>query len=159
LLFGGTGTFSESVEMPTELPSAYEAGSHNVWAASGLHASLKWLEEIGREVITNHTLHLAQHLCLKLADLESVELQVPPNEAPWCGIISLTIEDMKPQILEAALGAAGIAVRAGLHCAPWAHKWLGTLNTGGTVRVSFGYFNEIEDMDRIAQLIASYSER
>lgn len=159
LLFGGTGTFSESVEMPTELPSAYEAGSHNIWAAAGLHASLKWLEEVGREVITNHTLHLAQHLYQNLADIENVELQVPPNVAPWCGIISLTMEDVKPQTLEAALGAAGIAVRAGLHCAPRAHRWLGTLYTGGTVRVSFGYFNEIEDTDRITQLIASYSER
>src|SRR5260370_28461361 len=45
-----------------------------------------------------------------------------------------SVDDMKPQAIEAALGAEGIAVRAGLHCAPWAHKWLGTMENGGTVR-------------------------
>ncbi len=102
---------------------------------------------------------LSRQLQINLADLPGIEVYVPPKDSAWAGILSFTVEDMKPQAIEAALGAAGIAVRAGLHCAPWAHKWLGTLNTGGTLRVSFGYFNEIKDTDRIAQLIASYIRR
>ena len=159
LLFGGTGTFSESIEMPTELPSAYEAGSHNIWAIAGLRAALKWLQSTGREAIMKHTTSLSRQLQINLADLPGVEVYTPPKGVPWCGILSLTIEDMKPQAIESALGATGVAVRAGLHCAPWTHKWLGTLESGGTVRVSPGYFNGAKDTDKITQLITSYGEQ
>jgi len=155
-LFGGTGTFSENVDMPNDLPLAYEAGSHNIWAIAGLKAALEWLQSIGRERIVEHTLCLSRRLQIALADLPGVEVYAPLEDVPWCGILSFTVEDTKSQAVEAALGAAGIAVRAGLHCAPWTHKWLGTLNTGGTVRVSCGYFNAMKDMDQITQLIFNY---
>src|SRR6266566_9864099 len=67
LLFGGTGTFSESIEMPRDLPSAYEAGSHNIWAIAGLKAAIHWLEQTGREDLTEHNLHLARQLCVGLS--------------------------------------------------------------------------------------------
>ncbi len=78
----------------------------------------------------------------------------PPQDtgAAWCGIPAFTAEGIPPQALEAALGARGIAVRAGLHCAPWAHRWLGTLAEGGAVRVSVGWFNREE---HIAALMAA----
>ncbi len=156
LLFGGTGTFSESVDMPDDLPLAYEAGSHNIWAIAGLKAALEWLQGIRHETIMKNTTRLSRQLQINLADLPGVVVHAPPRDMPNCGILSFTVEDTKPQAIESALGATGIAVRAGLHCAPWAHKWLGTLNTGGTVRVSFGFFNEIEDTDKITQSIARY---
>lgn len=149
LLFGGTGTFSESVEMPMNLPSAYEAGSHNIWAIAGLHAALQWLEQTGRETINNHILSLAKHLCTRLSTFPSVTVHVPQGSVPWCGIVSFTIEDASPQAIEAALGAKGIAVRAGLHCSPWTHRWLGTIQTGGSIRVSPGYFNTLLDIDEL----------
>jgi cysteine desulfurase family protein len=158
LLFGGTGTFSESVDMPDDLPMAYEAGSHNIWAIAGLKAALEWLQGIGHETIMKNTTRLSRQLQINLADLPGVVVHAPPRDMPNCGILSFTVEDTKPQAIESALGATGIAVRAGLHCAPWAHKWLGTLNTGGTVRVSFGFFNEIEDTYKITQSIAHYCE-
>jgi len=49
--------------------------------------------------------------------------------------------------------ASGVQVRAGLHCAPWMHQSLGTLNRGGTVRVSFGHFNATTEVDRVIELI------
>lgn len=153
LLFGGTGTFSESIEMPAGLPSAYEAGSHNIWAIAGLHAALTWLRQYEREEITYHNLMLAKQLCAKLASFPTVALHVPPEAMPWCGIISFTIEDISPQTIETALGAKGIAVRAGLHCAPWTHQWLGTLREGGTVRVSLGYFNTTTDIDAFLAVV------
>src|SRR6266851_1967417 len=107
LLFGGTGTFSESIEMPTELPSAYEAGSHNIWAIAGLKAALEWLQSIGRETIIKHTMSLSRQLQINLADLPGIEVYVPPEDLAWSGILSFTVEDMKPQAIEAALGAAG----------------------------------------------------
>ncbi len=147
LLFGGTGTFSESIEMPRDLPSAYEAGSHNIWAIAGLNAAIHWLEQIGREILAAHNLHLAKQLCEGLSSLPKVEIYAPVEILPWSGILSFTVEGLSPQTIEAALGAKGIAVRAGLHCAPWAHRWLGTLENGGTVRVSLGYFNTIVEVD------------
>lgn len=153
LLFGGTGTFSESVQMPTDLPSAYEAGSHNIWAMAGLKAALGWLREIGRETIVNHTMKLTWQLRDGLADLPGIKLHAPPKEAPWCGILSFTVNGATPQAIEAALGAQNIAGRAGLHCAPWAHEWLGTITQGGTVRVSGGFFNDVEQLETFSSHI------
>ncbi len=147
LLFGGTGTFSESIEMPRDLPSAYEAGSHNIWAIAGLKAAIHWLEQTGREDLTEHNLHLARQLCVGLSSLAGVEVHTPFSTSSWSGNISFTVDDLSPQAIESALGAKGIAVRAGLHCAPWAHRWLGTIQLGGTVRVSPGYFNTTADVE------------
>lgn len=147
LLFGGTGTISESIQMPTDLPSAYEAGSHNIWAIAGLHAALNWLQETGREAIIEHTMKLAWQLREGLIGLPGVELYMPPGEIPWCGILSFTVDKAAPQAIEATLGARNIAVRAGLHCAPWAHQWFGTIEEGGTVRTSQGIFNSSEQIN------------
>ena len=141
LLFGGTGTVSESVQMPEQLPSAYEAGSHNIWAIAGLHAALGWLQETGRENIVSHTLRLGWQLRDQLACLPKLEIFVPPKELSWCGILSFTMPTITPQTIEATLGAKNIAVRAGLHCAPWAHKWLKTAGDGGTIRTSTSNFS------------------
>ncbi|MDQ7029054.1 MAG: aminotransferase class V-fold PLP-dependent enzyme [Ardenticatenia bacterium] len=156
ILFGGTGTVSESVVMPEALPSAYEPGSHNVWAIAGLKAALEWLQETGREAIVAHTSALAGQLRDELERLPGVQVHAPPDgrgAAPprprWCGIVSFTVEGIRPQAIEAALGARGIAVRAGLHCAPWAHRWLGTLEKGGTVRVSVGWFNQAAEVETL----------
>jgi cysteine desulfurase family protein len=147
LLFGGTGTFSESIGMPRDLPSAYEAGSHNIWAIAGLHAALQWLEQKGRETIAEHITHLAQYLKMGLVEVLGIGVYAPIRTVPSCGIISFTVEGISPQAIEAIFGSHGIAVRAGLHCAPWAHTWLGTTANGGTVRVSPGYFNEARDIE------------
>ncbi|MGC8960077.1 MAG: aminotransferase class V-fold PLP-dependent enzyme [Chloroflexia bacterium] len=157
ILFGGTGTFSESVAMPTELPSAYEVGSPNIWAVAGLRAALEWLRETGREAIVAHTLRLARALRERLSALPGVTVYAPPQGtgAAWCGILAFTVEGSPPQALEAALGARGVAVRAGLHCAPWAHRWLGTLAEGGTVRVSVGWFNRAEEIEVLLEGVKS----
>lgn len=145
LFYGGTGTMSESIQMPVELPSAYEAGSHNMLAIAGLHAALSWLAETGREQVVQHTLSLATQLRDELATLEGIELFVPAKNIDWCGIISFAIEDTLPQTIENGLGAQNIAIRAGLHCAPWTHKWLKTDRIGGTNRASAGYLNKMSD--------------
>jgi selenocysteine lyase/cysteine desulfurase len=155
ILFGGTGTVSESVAMPESLPSAYESGSHNIWAIAGLKAALEWLRETGREAIVAQTMELASRLRDELAALPGVTVHTPPTEMPWCGIVSFTIEGVRPQAIEAALGAQGIAVRAGLHCAPWAHRWLGTLERGGTVRVSVSLYCQEESLHRLFQTLST----
>jgi selenocysteine lyase/cysteine desulfurase len=73
---------------------------------------------------------------------------------PWCGILSFSVEDITPQSIEAALGAQNIAVRAGLHCAPWVHQWLGTTMRGGAIRVSAGVCNSVENIKSFLQFIS-----
>jgi cysteine desulfurase family protein len=153
LFYGGTGTISESVQMPVELPSAYEAGSHNMLAIAGLHAALGWLSKTGRESIVQNTLTLASKLRDDLSEIEGIELFVPAKNIDWCGIISLAVEDTLPQTIENALGAQNIAVRAGLHCAPWAHKWLKTISIGGTARISPSCFNKVLEIQELSSTI------
>lgn len=159
LLFGGTGTISESIKMPTDLPSAYEAGSHNIWAIAGLQAALSWLQDTGRETIVNHTMKLGWQLRDGLTDLYDITLHVPPAEIEWCGILSFTIADTPSQAIEVSLGAQDIAVRAGLHCSPWVHEWLGTMTGGGTVRVSPGYFGETSQVELVLGHLANITNR
>jgi selenocysteine lyase/cysteine desulfurase len=153
LLFGGTGTVSESIQMPEQLPSAYEAGSHNICAIAGLHAALGWLQENGREVIVAHTMNLGHQLHEVLAKYPKIELFTPPKDMPWCGILSFTTQDTSPQSIEMALGAQNIAVRAGLHCAPWTHEWLETKVGGGTVRISVGNTNSMQQIELSVAII------
>jgi cysteine desulfurase family protein len=148
LLFGGTGTLSESVEMPTALPFSYEAGSHNILAIAGLSAAVDWLQAIGREKIVETTLASARQIQQELKDYSQIELFNPNGNNAWCGILSFTIESTSPQMVENILGSQGIAVRAGFHCAPWAHRWLKTNDLGGTLRVSSGFFNNKSEADK-----------
>ncbi len=148
ILFGGTGTESENVGMPTLGPTAYEPGSLNVWALAGLGAAVGWLRETGRERVARSTQRLAEQLSEGLRSLPGVRLHAPGNSV-GTGIIAFSCDGVPPQAVEAGLGAAGIAVRAGLHCAPWCHRMLGTLECGGTVRVSPGYFNNSAHIDAL----------
>lgn len=153
LMHGGTGTSSESVQMPDQLPAAYEAGSHNILATAGLYAALEWLDEIGREQIVQQTLLFANQLRDGLLRLAGIELFIPTKNMDWCGIISLAMEDVLPQTIENTLGAQNIAVRAGLHCSPWTHQWLKTLQSGGTTRLSPGFLNQSEEITKLKDVL------
>lgn len=156
-IYGGTGTVSESIEMPESGASRYEAGSHNISAISGLNAALKWLEETGRETINSKTSQLTEVALEELSSLPNVIVYLPKDLTRHHGVISFSVNGVRPQALESALGAQNIAVRAGLHCSPWMHEFMGTQSTGGTVRVSLSYFNIKDDIltlkDIIQQLV------
>ena len=133
LLFGGTGGDSQNPKMPDYLPEGAEAGTLNVPGIAGLSAALEYLQRVGIEKIFIRQQHQAKRCAVALEDMG---LQVFHGQAQG-GTVSFV-----PQCdCEAAaeyLGNKGIAVRAGLHCAPLAHESAGTLQTG-TVRVSFGH--------------------
>ena len=155
LLYGGTGTVSESIDMPEEGVSRLEAGSQNISAIAGLNAALKWLNDTGRGAISEHTQALTEHLCNLLCDLSDLVVYLPDNRNLITGIVSFSVDGIKPQILETALGAQNIAVRAGLHCSPWAHEFINSKASGGTVRVSVGYFNTKQDVERLGAVVES----
>lgn len=152
ILFGGTGTVSESLEMPTDLPSSYEAGSHNSPAIAGLNASLTWLNEIGREKIVSHTSNLTSSLQVNLNSIPGIKIIKLPG-VNVASVFSFIIPGIAPQAIEKYLGEKNIAVRAGLHCAPFAHRFFGTLNRGGTVRISPGFFNTLQHGNEFARSI------
>ena len=153
LLYGGTGTVSESIEMPAAGPSRFEAGSHNVSALAGLNAAVKWLNATGRDAVHTKIADLTSRLVRALAALPGVELLLPADMSQHHGVVSFAVDGVAPQALETVLGARDIAVRAGLHCAPWAHEFMGTLARGGTVRVSLGYFNVEDDVETLQRLL------
>ena len=158
LLYGGTGTVSESIEMPAHGPSRFEAGSHNVSALAGLNAAVKWLNATGRDAVHTKIADLTARLVGALAALPGVELLLPVDMSQHHGVVSFAADVVKPQTLETVLGARGIAVRAGVHCAPWAHEFMGTLARGGTVRVSPGYFNVEDDVEIFLRLLRDVVE-
>lgn len=138
--------------MPDTGSATFEAGSQNVWALAGLRAALGWIEETGRAAIRNHSVELTHAFIEGIHRLPGVHVITPATETT--AVVSFTITGVSPQSVEHALSASGIAVRSGLHCAPWAHRLLGTLPAGGTVRVSPGFFNTTEEIERAVDVIA-----
>lgn len=132
LLYGGTGTESIRREMPEDLPERLEAGTVNVPGIAGLDAGLKYLQRNGMEKIRRREGREARR-CAE--GLEKLGLRVFSGDHQNGTVSFLAPGDGEE--LAAALGRRGVAVRAGLHCAPLAHESAGTLDTG-TVRISFG---------------------
>lgn len=133
LLYGGTGTASRDRSMPEELPERLEAGTMNVPGIAGLREGLRFVRRLGPGRIGQHERHIG---------LEAVrilkERGFRPFHGPHQGGTVSFVPDRGCEELAQALGERGIAVRAGLHCAPLAHESAGTLDTG-TVRLSFGW--------------------
>jgi len=148
LIYGGTGTQSESIEMPDEGSARYEAGSMNISSIAGLRAALQWLNEIGRDAIESKIAQLSSRLRAELSQQTGITV-FGATAMEASGIISINANGVSPQQIETLLGAKNIAVRAGLHCAPWAHEFTGTKKFGGLVRTSIGYFNDDSDIDNL----------
>jgi len=157
VFFGGTGTFSESLQMPEELPSAYEPGSLNSPAIAGLNAALDWLFATGRDNITNHVSKLMLILQENLASLSGIRL-IKVSAERRVGVLSCNLQGVTPQSLEEYLGNQNISVRAGLHCSPKAHSFLDTIGRGGTVRFSPGFFNTTLEIGEVISTFISLIE-
>ncbi len=145
LVYGGTGTQSESIEMPDEGAARYEAGSMNISAIAGLHAALLWLVETGRNQMEVQINHLSAQLREHLSQQTNITVY-GQSSITSSGIISINVAGASPQQIETLLGARNIAVRAGLHCAPWAHEFVGTMKLGGTVRISISIYTQEQDL-------------
>jgi len=150
---GGTGSHSELEEQPLDLPYRYESGTVNSVGISGLGAGLRYILREGLEKIRVYEQFLTASLIEGLSHLPGVTLYTAKDSSRQAAIISFNVDGYEPGEAGAILDQAfDIKVRTGLHCAPAAHKTLGTYPLG-TIRLSPGYFNTIEEINLTLQAL------
>jgi cysteine desulfurase family protein len=159
LRYGGTGTASESLEQPSTMPARFESGNLNLPGIAGLSAALEWLAAEGLLNVRERVNSLTVQLASGLRDIPGVNVMAPQSPSR-CGLVSFTISGLDCRDAAMILDQSfDIQCRAGLHCAPLAHRRLGTLEQGGTMRFSPGVFTTTDDIDRaiaaIHQIAAS----
>ena len=150
LLRGGTGSDSASPDMPALLPDRQEAGTHNVPGIAGLYEGLSFVAHRTEDAIDRHAKALTRRLITRLRNAPGV--RVCHEQAVDSGVVSVVLDGVDCERAGDLLAGQGIAVRAGLHCAPLAHKSGGTFETG-TVRLSVSAFNTPEQIDTAARAL------
>jgi cysteine desulfurase/selenocysteine lyase len=145
---GGTGSHSERPIQPPTLPDRFEAGSHNAVGLAGLLAAVTWINERTVAALREHEVTLCRHLSARLDEIEGLWWFGPRRAEDRVGVFSVRLEGVEPQELSALLESEyGVLTRSGLHCAPLAHRTLGTLEKGGTTRLSLGPFTTLADVE------------
>ncbi|MHB8170942.1 MAG: aminotransferase class V-fold PLP-dependent enzyme [Thermincolia bacterium] len=148
LLYGGTGIESANPDLPITIPERYEVGSINIQAISGLNAALQWIMDIGISKIHQRETENLNQLLDVLRDFDNIEIIGLANPHNHIGVVSCVFDGYSSDNIGQVLSNNGIAVRTGLHCAPNAHRFLGTF-PDGTVRFSVGYFNTNQDFIKL----------
>jgi cysteine desulfurase / selenocysteine lyase len=159
---GGTGSVSETDRQPEFMPDKFEPGSHNAIGIIGLSAGVQWVVDQTIEKLAAHEMNLVRTFLDGMADVEGMRYFGPQGVKHRAGVFSVRIDGFEPQELSAALETNfGILTRSGLHCAPLAHQAIGTSESGGATRLSFGPFLTPQDVmfatDALADLALSQS--
>lgn len=150
LLEGGTGSLSALQSMPDFLPDRLEAGTHNVTGIAGLLEGIRFVKSRGVGTILDHERDLAFRAARGLARTAGVTVYAAERPVRQAGVLSFNVDGMDCESVGQELAAKGLAVRAGLHCAPLAHSSAGTLESG-TVRASFSAFNTPREAERLVR--------
>jgi cysteine desulfurase/selenocysteine lyase len=147
LRFGGTGSQSESDLQPEAMPDRYEAGNHNAPGLVGLEVALEQAAMTDFAKLRERELSLTARMIDEFRSIPGVTVHVPGPVRNQLGVVSISAANFEPQILAGLLDQEfGVQTRAGLHCAPRVHGWLGTLKTGGTIRFSLGHETTLDDI-------------
>lgn len=155
LVAGGTGSASYSEELPGWMPDRFESGTPNMPGVYGWEAALGWLENTGIETLENHEKTLSKRFLEGIYGLKNVKLYGATVPEGWTGVFSVGF--LNCDNAEAAWRLErefGILTRCGLHCAPSAHKTLGSFPEG-SVRFSTGWANTEADIDAALSAIAA----
>jgi len=148
---GGTGSNSELEEQPSFYPDRLESGTQNAVGLAGLHAGVEFIRKRGADVIREHERNLARRLLEGLNQLSGMRIYGPGADEDRTSVVSFTIEGMDPSEVGFLLDEAfGVLARVGLHCAPGAHRTIGTYPTG-TVRLSPGCFTTGDEVDKVVE--------
>lgn len=149
LISGGTGSISHTEEIPHFMPDRFEAGTMNLPGIIGLNASLNWLKQTTCSAVKQHELMLTQYFLDGIASLNNENILIAGRRdfSQRTGVVSIQVKNREMAQLAYELDDKfGIMTRVGLHCAPSAHKTLGTYPQG-TIRFSFGWWNTREDVE------------
>lgn len=157
VIFGGTGYESANQDMPLSLPERYEMGTMNLIGVAGLHAALKWINDISISSLREKEAQNRQRLLEILDDYWFIKVvgNFPKNE--YVGIVSCLIDGISSDSAGKIFDEAGIAVRTGLQCAPLAHEFAGTY-PAGTIRFSVSYFTTEQDFQELISALDHIEE-
>ncbi len=150
---GGTGSMSESLLQPDFLPDRFESGTAAIPAIAGLLAGVKLVDKIGAKSIGKAERYLTNLLAEDLSMIKGIRIIGDYSSGEKTGVLSVVPDCDCVKLADMLYKNYGICVRAGLHCAPMAHRTLGTHKTG-TVRFSPGIFNTKEDMKKTAYAVS-----
>ena len=152
---GGTGSQSDSYDMPETLPDKYESGTLNLPGIIGLHAALVYMEETGLETIHGKKMELTRYFLEQVSDFPNIRIVGKKGLEDRVAVVSLDFLKMDNAMAAFELERQyGVMTRVGLHCAPLAHQTLRTWPRG-TVRFAFGAKNTKEEIDRCVEGIRS----
>jgi selenocysteine lyase/cysteine desulfurase len=155
---GGTGSRSSSLEHPDFYPDKLEAGTHNLPGIAGLNAGLKYILNRGTESIYSHEKNLLDIFIKELKNNSKIKIYGPESIEHRSGVLPVNIEGMDSSEVANILDSIyNIAVRPGLHCAPLAHKAIGTEKIGA-VRFGVGPFNKKSDIMAAVKALNEISE-
>lgn len=162
LIRGGTGSDSAEETQPEFLPDVYESGTLNVAGIAGLAAGVHFLSDIGIDEVEAQERKLVAQFLAGASEIPGITLYGPRDPALQCGVVSFNVAGAMPSEIGLILDQSfGIMARTGLHCAPSAHRTLGTF-PAGTVRFSFGWFNtqaEVETALEALREIAAWATK
>ena len=151
---GGTGSYSLLADQPKELPDRLESGTINTVGVEGIRSGIQYVQRIGRERIYTHEIQCLQYIYERLVTNASICFYTPyPELGKTAPVLSLNVRGKPSEEVASLLDEHGIAVRAGLHCAPWAHRRFGTLEQG-TVRLAPSACSTLEEAAQIAKVFS-----
>jgi cysteine desulfurase family protein len=148
IIEGGTGSNSENLSQPYEFPDRFESGTPNIVGIISLSDSINYLNQIKVENVYKHEVKLVKYLHCNLIKENNIKLYTNflDSKKQYAPILSFNVKNTHSEQVASVLSESGIAVRAGLHCAPLAHKSFNTIKNG-TVRVSPSIFTEKNHID------------
>lgn len=154
---GGTGSSSVSMQQPITPPDKFESGTPNLGGIVGLSKGIDFINSVTTEKILSHELSLMTYLYDKLSRNPKIILYAPRPDNGNCGsVLSFNVKGEDSETVAAYLNSKyGIAVRAGLHCAPMAHKHFGT-DSVGAVRISPSYFTDMREINTLIMAMNRY---
>ena len=155
---GGTGSESFSMKQPDFLPDRFESGTLNTPGIAGLCEGIKFIRKVGIENIRKHEIMLVEYLVKELSKLSYIKIYGGTDYKNRGAVVSLNIDNIDASEVGEFLNKKGIAVRTGFHCAPLIHDIIGT-NLTGTVRISPGYFNNLEDIEKLIKALKDIHEK
>ena len=155
---GGTGSYSHSIDQPDLYPDSLESGTPNGVGIIALGKGIDFINEVGIENIRNHEMSLKNHFIELLKDNEDVILYGTLDDRQGA-VVSLNVKHMDSSEISYILSDEfDIYTRPGFHCAPLAHKTMGTEELGA-IRFSFGYYNTLEEVEKTVEALLNIIER